>query len=167
MTATAQPAWICPICGYIHYGAEPPEECPICGTPADQFEPYTEAPAAEPAPQAAAAGLDTLARQDADELFRPGALLTGSVNHRAGPLWAESARELVASWEGHEMPFDQIHGHSRLARQRLAQLLREAAAPPPPTRRATRPTRGSIRRRLDSKKRRADVKRGRGQVRGD
>ena len=48
--------------------------------------------------------------------------------------------------------------------QRLAQLLREAVAPPPPTRRATRPTRGSQERRLAGKRRRAEVKRGR---RGD
>ena len=50
------------------------------------------------------------------------------------------------------------------AEQRLAQLLREAVAPPPPTRRATRPTRGSQERRLAGKRRRAEVKRGR---RGD
>lgn len=49
----------------------------------------------------------------------------------------------------------------RTARARLAQLLREAAAPPPPGRRATRPTRGSKERRLESKKRRSQVKRGR------
>ena len=23
-------AWRCPICGYVHYGEEPPEECPYC-----------------------------------------------------------------------------------------------------------------------------------------
>ena len=45
------------------------------------------------------------------------------------------------------------------AERRLAQLLREAIAPPPPPRRPTRPTRGSIRRRLDGKRRRGDVKR--------
>ena len=50
------------------------------------------------------------------------------------------------------------------ARERLAQLLREAAAPPPPPRRPTKPSRGSQQRRLDGKKRRSQVKRGR---RGD
>lgn len=50
----------------------------------------------------------------------------------------------------------------RLARQRLAQLLREAAAPPARTRRASRPTRGSIERRLAAKRHRAQIKRGRG-----
>lgn len=44
------------------------------------------------------------------------------------------------------------------ARERLARLLREALAPPPPPRRATRPTLGSKRRRLEGKRRRAEVK---------
>jgi ribosome-associated protein len=47
------------------------------------------------------------------------------------------------------------------ARERLAQLLREAVAPPPPRRRPTRPTLGSKERRLAQKKRRGDTKRGR------
>lgn len=49
----------------------------------------------------------------------------------------------------------------KAARERLAQLLREAAAPPAPTRRPTRPTRGSKERRLQSKRQRSDIKRGR------
>jgi ribosome-associated protein len=49
----------------------------------------------------------------------------------------------------------------RAARERLAQLLREAAAPPPRSRRPTRPTRASKERRLDEKKRRGETKRGR------
>ena len=47
------------------------------------------------------------------------------------------------------------------AEQRLAQLLRDAAAPPPPPRRPTRPTRGSQERRLAGKRQRAERKRGR------
>lgn len=50
----------------------------------------------------------------------------------------------------------------KAARDRLAQLLREAAAPPAPKRRPTRPTRGSKERRLDAKKQRGATKRGRG-----
>lgn len=46
----------------------------------------------------------------------------------------------------------------RAAAQRLADLVRGAIAPPPPTRRATKPSRGSVRRRLDAKRRRGDVK---------
>ena len=48
------------------------------------------------------------------------------------------------------------------AEQRLAQVLREAVAPPPPQRRATRPTRGSKERRLEGKRQRSELKRGRG-----
>jgi ribosome-associated protein len=49
----------------------------------------------------------------------------------------------------------------RAARDRLAELLRRAAAPPPRKRRPTRPTRGSQERRLAQKKRRGQTKRGR------
>ena len=48
------------------------------------------------------------------------------------------------------------------AQERLVELIREAAIPPPPPRKATRPTLGSKIRRLEGKKRRADVKSGRG-----
>jgi ribosome-associated protein len=44
---------------------------------------------------------------------------------------------------------------------RLAALLREAIAPPPPPRIPTKPTRGAKERRLDGKRRRAQVKRNR------
>ncbi|GAB2973835.1 alternative ribosome rescue aminoacyl-tRNA hydrolase ArfB [Nocardioides montaniterrae] len=49
----------------------------------------------------------------------------------------------------------------KAARERMAQVLREAAAPPPPRRRPTKPTRGSKERRIASKKRRGEIKRGR------
>lgn len=49
----------------------------------------------------------------------------------------------------------------KAARDRLAQVLREAAAPPPPKRRPTKPTRGSTERRLAGKKQRSEIKRGR------
>jgi ribosome-associated protein len=47
----------------------------------------------------------------------------------------------------------------RAAETRLAALLREAVAPPPRARRATRPSRGAVQRRLDTKKRRGETKR--------
>jgi ribosome-associated protein len=49
----------------------------------------------------------------------------------------------------------------RAARERLAGLLTEAAAPPPRKRRPTRPSRAANQRRLDSKKHRSETKRGR------
>ena len=47
------------------------------------------------------------------------------------------------------------------ARARLAALLREALAPPPPKRRATRPTKGSVERRLAAKRLRSETQAGR------
>jgi ribosome-associated protein len=47
------------------------------------------------------------------------------------------------------------------ARARLAALLREATAPPPPPRVPTKPTRGAKERRLEGKRRRAQIKRNR------
>jgi ribosome-associated protein len=44
------------------------------------------------------------------------------------------------------------------ARERLFMLIREAATPPPPLRRPTKPTRGSKERRLEDKTRRAGLK---------
>lgn len=48
------------------------------------------------------------------------------------------------------------------ARERLVDLIREAAKPPPPPRRATKPTRASQERRIATKKRRSEIKSGRG-----
>jgi ribosome-associated protein len=46
-----------------------------------------------------------------------------------------------------------------LARQRLAELLAEAVAPPPPPRRPTKPTKAAQQRRLDLKRRQGETKR--------
>ena len=59
------------------------------------------------------------------------------------------------------------HRNRVAARQRLADRLREALAPPPLPRVPTKPTRGSRRRRLEGKKRRSQVKAMRGRVRGE
>ena len=76
-------------------------------------------------------------------------------------------RRLAARLDGTVLTVDASEERSQfrnrtVARERLAALLREALAPPPPQRRATRPTRGSIDRRLASKSRRGDLKRQRG-----
>ncbi|SDA16467.1 ribosome-associated protein [Methylobacterium sp. UNC378MF] len=49
--------------------------------------------------------------------------------------------------------------------QRLVDLVAEAAKPPPPIRRPTKPTRGSQERRIGAKKNRATIKQGRGTFR--
>jgi ribosome-associated protein len=53
------------------------------------------------------------------------------------------------------------------ARRRLVELLREALAPPPPARRATRPSRGAREARLSDKRRRGEIKRRRQALHGD
>ncbi|MGS2645651.1 alternative ribosome rescue aminoacyl-tRNA hydrolase ArfB [Streptosporangium sp. LJ11] len=45
------------------------------------------------------------------------------------------------------------------AEMRLAQILREAIAPPPKKRRPTKPSRGAVERRIAAKKQRSDLKR--------
>jgi len=59
------------------------------------------------------------------------------------------------------------HRNRVAARERLVDLLRSALAPPPPTRRATKPTRGSQRRRMDAKTQRGATKALRGRVRDE
>lgn len=56
------------------------------------------------------------------------------------------------------------HRNRVAARERLADLLREALAPPPPPRRPTRPSRGAKERRLRAKKERGLTKALRGRV---
>jgi ribosome-associated protein len=56
------------------------------------------------------------------------------------------------------------HRNRVAARERMAAMLREALAPPPPSRRPTRPTRGSKERRLQAKKERGQTKALRGRV---
>jgi ribosome-associated protein len=52
------------------------------------------------------------------------------------------------------------------ARERLKELVLEAAKPPPPPRKKTKPTKGSIERRLKEKSGRSDVKKMRGRPAG-
>lgn len=53
------------------------------------------------------------------------------------------------------------------ARERLKELLLEAALPPPPPRRKTKPSKGAIERRLKEKSGRSEVKKMRGRPSGD
>jgi ribosome-associated protein len=56
------------------------------------------------------------------------------------------------------------HRNRLAARQRVADRLREALAPPPVSRVPTKPTRGSQRRRVEGKRRRSQLKSLRGRV---
>ena len=53
------------------------------------------------------------------------------------------------------------------ARERLKELILEAAKPPPPPRRKTKPTKGSVERRLKAKSGRSDVKKMRSRPSGE
>jgi len=49
-------------------------------------------------------------------LFRPGVMVTETVDLSAGPMWASAPDELIPSWReaALQMPFQQVHGHSGL-----------------------------------------------------
>ena len=85
--------------------------------------------------------------------------LTDTQRARALRRWPEGRVSIAASEHRSQ------HRNRVAARERLAELLREALAPPPPPRRATKPTRGSKERRLRAKKERGQTKALRGQVR--
>ncbi len=34
--------YVCPVCGYVHEGAEPPAECPVCHVPGSKFTAQAE-----------------------------------------------------------------------------------------------------------------------------
>jgi ribosome-associated protein len=82
-----------------------------------------------------------------------------------GPVLKERAlRTLAGRLAGGVLTVSASEYRSQLrnreaAQRRLAEVLTTATAPPPKTRRPTRPTRGSQERRLAAKQRRADVKR--------
>ncbi|MCF6378709.1 aminoacyl-tRNA hydrolase [Nocardioides KLBMP 9356] len=86
-------------------------------------------------------------------------VLTDTQRRRALGRWPSGSITIAASEHRSQ------HRNRVAARERLAELLREALAPPPPPRRATRPTRGSKERRLRAKKERAQTKALRGRVR--
>ena len=99
-------------------------------------------------------------RVELDYDVRTSAVLTDTQRRRALRRWPDGRVSIAASEHRSQ------HRNRVAARERLAELLREALAPPPPPRRATRPTRGSKERRLKSKKERAQTKALRGRVRG-
>jgi ribosome-associated protein len=87
------------------------------------------------------------------------AALTDS--QRARALRALDADRIVVTASEHRSQ----HRNRMAARERLAERLRAALAPPPPKRVPTKPSKASQRRRVDAKKRRGQVKSLRGRVR--
>jgi ribosome-associated protein len=72
---------------------------------------------------------------------------------RLGPRLVDGVLSIVADSERSQLQ------NRQQAERRLAAVLADAVAAPPPARRRTRPTRGSVERRLNAKRRRADTKR--------
>ncbi|AKU17418.1 metallophosphoesterase [Luteipulveratus mongoliensis] len=58
--------------------------------------------------------LNRLVDTDDDSLFRAGEMLGRPASTTAGPLWACAQTELLPSWMGERLPFNQIHGHTSL-----------------------------------------------------
>ena len=85
-------------------------------------------------------------------------VLTDTQRARALRRWPDGRVSIAASEHRSQ------HRNRVAARERLAELLREALAPPPPPRRPTRPSRGSKERRLRAKKERGQTKALRGRV---
>lgn len=50
-------------------------------------------------------------RHSPDFVARPGNMLRGGISRKAGPVWAESVREVYIQWRDGDVPFHQIHGH--------------------------------------------------------
>ena len=44
----------------------------------------------------------------------PGVLVSGTPSPSADCLWADATSELYPSWAGHQVPFNQVHGHSQV-----------------------------------------------------
>lgn len=90
--------------------------------------------------------------------LRSSSALSGTQRERALRRWPEGRISIAASEHRSQ------HRNRLAARERLADLLREALAPPPPPRRPTRPSRGAKERRLRAKKERGQTKALRGRV---
>jgi ribosome-associated protein len=101
----------------------------------------------------------TDSRVELDFDVRRSTALTEAQRGRALLRWPGGRVSVVASEHRSQ------HRNRVAARERLAELLREALAPPPPPRRPTRPSRGAKERRLQAKKQRGTTKALRGRVR--
>jgi ribosome-associated protein len=101
----------------------------------------------------------TDSRVELDFDVRSSTVLTDTQRARALRRWPGGHVSIAASEHRSQ------HRNRVAARERLADLLRDALAPPPPPRRPTRPSRGAKERRLKAKKERAGTKALRGRVR--
>jgi len=99
-------------------------------------------------------------------------------NVRGSPNLPEPVRDRLCKLAGRRLTQDGVlvitaqrhrtQDRNRVdARERLLELIKQAAVPPPPKRRPTRPTLGSKQRRLEGKTQRAGIKKLRGRPEDD
>ena len=115
MAETLQKAWVCQVCGYIHYGPEAPEECPVCGAGAQMFEPEAppapvEASRASLAPLRvliAGAGIAGVAAAEAVRQARPQAEILLASEEPELPYYRLNLTRFLAG----ELSLDQLELH--------------------------------------------------------
>lgn len=99
---------------------------------------------------------DLAASKALPEVWRERALERLASRLVDGRVLVVTASEFRSQWRNREA-----------AAARLAAVLSEACAPPPKSRRATKPSRGMVERRLFSKRHRSEVKQGRRSPKGE
>ena len=108
--------WVCSMCGYIHYGPEPPEECPVCGASKDQFTLSTkdETPPVLEAPSVTVnhavvvgAGIAGVSAAEAIRKFAPQAEITLISNETYLPYYRLNLTRYLAG----EIGADQLSLH--------------------------------------------------------
>ncbi len=132
MSETVVKAWVCPVCGYVHYGAEPPDECPVCGAPKSDFEPAPEAgasgaPAAGPSGKAliVGAGIAGVSAAEALRQVAPQAEITLISSDAALPYYRLNlTRYLAGEVSGEQLV---LHPEDWYAERRI-ELLRSSEA---------------------------------------
>jgi NAD(P)H-nitrite reductase large subunit len=111
--------WVCSMCGYIHYGPEPPDECPVCGGAKDQFSLSTEdeIPPALETPSVVVnkavvvgAGIAGVSAAEAIRKFAPQAVITLVSNDAYLPYYRLNLTRYLAG----ELEADQLTLHPEI-----------------------------------------------------
>ena len=122
------------MCGYIHYGPEPPDECPVCGASKDQFTLSTEdvSPPAMKAPSVivnkavvVGAGIAGVSAAETIRKFAPQAEITLISSEMHLPYYRSTLTRYLAG----EIGADQLTLHPKIwYNTHNIRLLRNAAA---------------------------------------
>lgn len=94
---------------FWYYRAEPLFKAVTTGPPTT--EAILQQARAERTPENFVEWLNSMSHS-LDIVARPGNMLRGGISRKAGPIWAESVREVYIQWREGDVPFHQIHGHT-------------------------------------------------------